>query len=141
MNEQELHKQIILSHYNDPQNKVDNLPEGYLIQKGVNPSCGDELELYVKLDGNTIEDVKYNGSGCSICCASASILTQEVKNKSISEVISNTYQFEQMLKGEEFTEDVFEDAIAFKGIANFPARFKCAFLPWKTLSDLLTNKE
>lgn len=139
MNNQELYKQIIMDHYNNPKNKVDKAPEGYEILKGINPSCGDELEIYLKMNGDIIEDIKYNGSGCSICCASSSIITLELKNKTKEEVQEKINNFNNMLKGEKFKEQLFEDAIAFLGISNFPARFKCAFLSWKTVEDIINS--
>ena len=141
MNNEILYKQIILDHYNNPKNKVLEVPKGYKIKKGLNPSCGDELEMYLKMDNDVVEDVKFNGEGCSICCASASVLTQEIKGCTKDDVQIKIKNFTQLLKGEEFDQNIFEDAIAYSGISKFPARFKCAFLGWKTINDILNEEE
>lgn len=137
---EDFHRQILMDHFNNPQNKVDACPDGYEVQKGINPSCGDELEIYVKYNGNKIEDIKFNGQGCSICCSSASILTNEINGLDKEEVINKLENFEHLIKGEGYNEDLFEDAVAFDGVKNFPARFKCAFLSWQTIKDFFKRK-
>ncbi len=136
----DFYRQIILDHYNNPQNKVESCPDGYEVQKGVNPSCGDELEMYIKYNGSDIEDIKFNGVGCSICCSSASVLTNELNGLNNEEIKNKLDNFDNLLKGEDFDQELFEDAIAFEGISKFPARFKCAFLSWQTIKDFLIRK-
>lgn len=141
MDNENLYRQIILDHYTNPKNKVKEAPEGYITLKGVNPSCGDELEIYLSLNDNKIKDIKFNGNGCSICCSSASIFTLEIKEKNIKEAIDKIENFKNLLQGKSYDEENFEDAIAFTGISKFPARFKCAFLSWNTLAQMLLESE
>lgn len=141
MNKQEFYRQIILDHYRLPQNKVDIKPEGYEVIKGINPSCGDELELYVKIQNDEIVDIKWNGEGCSICCSSTSIMINEMKKQENKKIIKKIDNFEKLIFGNKIDDNIFEDAIAFEGIANFPARFKCAFLSWKTLKEFIDKYE
>lgn len=137
MDNMDISRQIIMDHYNNPKNKVSSCPDGYVAKKGINPSCGDELEIYLKLDGDVVEDLKFNGEGCSICCSSSSVLTLEAKGLNKEDLINKVLNFSEMLKGEEFDDSMFEDAIAFEGISKFPARYKCAFLSWQTIKDIL----
>lgn len=143
MNKEDLVRQIIIDHYNTPHNRVTEAPTGYQTIKGVNPSCGDELELYLKIDGkNNIVDVKWKGEGCSICCSSTSVLTEEIKGiQSQQELQNKIIEFQKLLQGStEYNEDLFEDAIAYEGISKFPARYKCAFLSWDTLLKYIEER-
>lgn len=137
MDTERIHRQIIMTHYNTPQNKINEKIAGYDQQKGINPSCGDELTLHFKYENNILKDLKFEGEGCSICCASASIITQELNNNTKDEILNKIKNFSNLLQGKEFEESIVEDAIAFSGLAKFPARYKCAFLAWQTVEDYL----
>lgn len=138
----DLQRQIIRDHYKYPQNKIENIEnvENYQSQLGLNPSCGDEVTVYILVEDQIIKDIKFNGSGCSICCASASVMTTELIGKTIEEVEQKIADFSKLLKGDEDVLEHFEDAIAFCGIKDFPARYKCAAISWDTVK-LLLNKE
>ncbi|MDD7385013.1 MAG: SUF system NifU family Fe-S cluster assembly protein [Actinomycetaceae bacterium] len=106
----------------------------------VNSTCGDEIDLRVKLsdDGTTLKDIKWHGQGCSISQASISIMTQMVEGKSIAEVKDLYESFRTMMDGrghevDEETEEKLEDAAAFAGVSKFPMRIKCALLGWMAL--------
>lgn len=137
MDSENLYRQIILDHYSRPHNRVESVPDEYIELHGSNPSCGDELSLYVDYEGGKVHDIKFNGSGCAICCASTSVMTKELEGLSKEEVLTKVDNFEKLIKGEEADGDIFEDAIAFAGTSKFPARFKCAFLSWKTIEEFL----
>ena len=110
---------------------------------GHNPNCGDEITLELKLDGNIIEDMAFSGHGCAISQASTSIMIDSLKGKTIEEAKEIIKTFIEMIKREITDEQELkklEDAIAFKNIANMPARVKCALLAWHTIEDIL-NKE
>ncbi len=133
----DLQRQIIMDHYKHPQNKVEAEIEGYEVKRGLNPSCGDDVTIYLLIENDIVKDIKYNGDGCSICCASSSIMTNELIGLTI-EQIDNKYQnFKQMVSGQEFDQELFEDAICFSGIKDYPARFKCAVISWDTAYELV----
>lgn len=132
-------RKIIMDHYKFPHNKIADDEEYKNFKRliGTNPSCGDEVELYVLFEDEIVKDIYFKGSGCSICCASISILTDEIKGLSKSEAINKIKNFESMISGKDYDENLFEDAIAFMDLSKFPARFKCAFISWDTLFKLI----
>jgi nitrogen fixation NifU-like protein len=104
----------------------------------VNPTCGDEITLRVKLDGTVLEDISYEGQGCSISQASASVLNDLLVGKSLGEAQQIQEAFLELMQSkgqEEGDEDVLEDAIAFAGVSKYPARVKCALLSWMAWKD------
>ncbi len=135
---QELYRQVIMDHYKNPFNKVDSDVDGYLKREALNPSCGDHITVYVDYDGERINDIKFQGTGCSICCASASVMTNELNGLTKAEIIDKVEKFNQIIhNADESSLQMFEDAQAFVGIKSFPARFKCAYLSWDTLRKLI----
>lgn len=133
MNVEELYQQIILDHYREKHHSGLRDPYGAEVHH-VNPSCGDELTLRVELDGDTVADVSYEAEGCSISQASTSVMTDLVIGHSIEEAFELYRDFREMMdsRGQyEADEERFEDAIAFVGVAQFPARIKCALLGWE----------
>ena len=137
MNIDELYQTIILDHYREKHHT--GLREPYDAQvHHVNPSCGDELTLRVSLAGDVIQDVSYEGEGCSISQASTSVMTDLVIGKDVQHSMGLYDDFLEMMQSRgEITpdEDRFEDAIAFAGVSKFPARVKCALLSWSALRD------
>ncbi|MDO5681434.1 MAG: SUF system NifU family Fe-S cluster assembly protein [Propionibacteriaceae bacterium] len=137
MNVEELYQEIILDHYRAKHHSGLREPFGAEVHH-VNPSCGDELTLRVELDGDTVADVSYAGEGCSISQASTSIMTDLVIGKKLEEAFALHEEFKVMMDSRgnyEADEDLFEDAIAFVGVARFPARIKCALLGWEAFRD------
>ena len=111
---------------------------------GHNPSCGDEITLEVKMNGDVIEDMAFMGHGCAISQASTSIMIETLIGKTIVEAKEIIQTFIGMIKREEVSEDdlnKLEDAIAFKNIQHMPARVKCALLAWHTLEKIIEKKE
>ena len=111
---------------------------------GHNPSCGDEITLQLKLNGDVIEDMAFTGHGCAISQASTSIMIDTLKGKTVAEAKEIIRTFIGMIK-REITDErelaKLEDAIAFKNVSHMPARVKCALLAWHTLEDILEKRE
>lgn len=141
MNVEEMYQDIILDHYREKHHSGLREPYGAEVHH-VNPSCGDELTLRVALDGDRIGDVSYAGEGCSISQASSSVMTDLVIGRSVDEAMGTFSVFKDMMESQgriEPDEDVLEDAIAFAGVSQFPARVKCAMLGWMALRDALAR--
>lgn len=132
-----LYQEIILDHYRSPHHA--GLAEPYDIEvHHVNPSCGDEVTLRVSLDGSTVTSVTHSSAGCSISQAATSVMTDLVIGKSVGEGMSAYEKFLELMQGRgsvEPDEDVLEDGVAFAGVAQFPARVKCALLGWSAWRD------
>jgi nitrogen fixation NifU-like protein len=132
-----LYQEIILDHYKNPHGKGLREPHEAEVHH-VNPTCGDEVTLRVHLNDGVVEDVSYDALGCSISQASASVLHDLVVGKSVDEALAIHEDFLTLMQGKgevEPDEDVLEDAIAFAGVARFPARVKCALLSWMAWKD------
>lgn len=142
MNVEEMYQEIILDHYREKHHSGLREPFGAEVHH-VNPSCGDELTLRVQLAGDTIEDVSYHAEGCSISQASTSVMTDLVIGRSITDSMALHDEFLEMMNSKgrmEPDEDRFEDAIAFAGVSQFPARVKCALLGWSALKDAILRQ-
>ena len=136
-----LYQEIILDHYRSPHHR--GLREPYDAEvHHLNPTCGDEITLRVRLNGDKVEDVSYDSMGCSISQASASVMTDLVIGKDIATASSTYDGFLSMMqsKGQgDPDEDVLEDAIAFAGVSRYPARVKCALLAWMAWRDAVAQ--
>ena len=132
-----LYQEIILDHYKNPHGA--GLREPYEAEvHHVNPTCGDEVTLRVHLDGDMVADVSYDAQGCSISQASASVLNDLVIGKPVTEAMAVLDDFTELMQGKGKVvpdEDRLEDGIAFAGVAQFPARVKCALLSWMAWKD------
>ena len=130
----ELYQEVILDHSRRPKN-VGVLPGADHTAEGYNPLCGDRLSVSLKMDGDVITDVRFQGSGCAISRASASLMTDSVKGKSVPEMQRLFEQFHQMVTGEADPPPI--DALGklkvFAGVREYPTRVKCATLAWHTL--------
>ncbi|MDR2828644.1 MAG: SUF system NifU family Fe-S cluster assembly protein [Acholeplasmatales bacterium] len=134
MNITDMYKQVIMDHYKNPRNKGVLNDSSYLTINLNNPSCGDEVIIQIKVIDGVIKDVRQGGHGCSICCSSASVASETLVNKTLNEALEIITQFYELVKGLKYNEELLEgDAIAFSGVANFPARIKCATLSWKAV--------
>jgi len=137
----ELYQEIILDHYREKHHAGLRDPFQSEVHH-VNPTCGDELTLRVHLDGDTIDDVSYDAVGCSISQASTSVMSDLVIGRSVADSMALFGVFRHMMHGQgqvEPDEDRLEDGIAFAGVAQFPARVKCALLGWSALRDALVR--
>lgn len=136
------YRQVILDHYKYPHNKIIKEPEGYLKREGVNPACGDHVTIFLKFDDEQIVDIKFIGEGCSICCASASVMTLELNKLTKNEILIKIEKFEEIIKNaDESNFNDFEDGQAFVGISSYPARFTCAHISWETVRKLIEELE
>jgi nitrogen fixation NifU-like protein len=130
----ELYRQVIMDHYKNPRNKGLKSDARYLNVFMSNPSCGDELTLQIFLENGVIKDLRHDGKGCSICCASSSIVTSKLINKNVEESLEIINNFYEMVKGLTFDEKLIDsDELALQGVSKFPARIKCATLSWKAI--------
>lgn len=135
----ELYQSVILDHNRAPRNfrtmePFDRTAEGY------NPLCGDQLTVWLKLDGDIISDVSFQGSGCAISKASASLMTTIVKGKTIAEAEQYFEGFRQMITGQgEVHADLPRRLAVFAGVREFPSRVKCATLSWHALKSALES--
>ncbi len=137
MSVEAMYQEIILDHYRTKHHAGLREPYGAQVTH-VNPSCGDEVMLRVALDGDRVTDVSYEGVGCSISQASTSVMSDLVIGRTVPEALALHEEFTEMMhsRGEiEPDEDRLEDAIAFIGVARFPARVKCALLGWSAFKD------
>ncbi|HVW44426.1 MAG TPA: SUF system NifU family Fe-S cluster assembly protein [Amycolatopsis sp.] len=143
MNLESMYQDIILDHYKNPHGR--GLRDPFDAESfQVNPTCGDEVTLRLRLDGETVADVSYEGQGCSISQASASVLTDLVVGHTVGEALKTMDAFVELMQGRgqvEPDEDVLEDGIAFAGVAKYPARVKCALLGWMAFKDALVKSE
>jgi nitrogen fixation NifU-like protein len=133
---EELFQELILDHYRRPRNKGSLDPHTRRVGL-TNPSCGDELELDLRLDGDVIADVRFSGRGCSISQASASMMTQLIKGKTVQEARSLAGRFNEMMHGsaEAAHDKTLGEARSLVGVARFPVRVKCALLGWNALEE------
>ncbi len=137
----DLYQEVILDHNKSPRNfrKMDDATRSI---EGYNPLCGDHYTIFVKMDGDIIADVSFDGSGCAISKASASVMSSVVKGKTKAEAENLFNDFHKLVKGEIRDVDKTETLgklVAFGGVSEFPARVKCASLPWHTLYAALTE--
>ncbi|MFN3872728.1 MAG: Fe-S cluster assembly sulfur transfer protein SufU [Ignavibacterium sp.] len=139
----ELYQQVILDHNKAPRNfrKIDN-PTNYA--EGHNPLCGDNVTVYLMIDDNNIiQDISFQGSGCAISKASASLMTSILKGKTVEEAEKLFNKFHDLVTdklGDSFSVDEFGKLAVFAGVREFPARVKCASLAWHTMLNALHNK-
>ena len=139
----ELYQETILEHNKNPRN-FREIPDADKMADGNNPLCGDALRVYVDMDGDTVADVAFKGSGCAISKASASMMTQFIKGKSRKEAETIFDEFHRMVTGEmdvETDENHLGKLKIFSGVVEFPARVKCASLSWHTLHAALQGEK
>jgi nitrogen fixation protein NifU and related proteins len=134
----ELYQQVILDHSKSPRNYT-RLEGANRTAQGHNPLCGDHVTMYLNVDGNTVKDISWQGSGCAISRASASILTAALKGKSVAEVKGLFSQVHDMVTTGKTNGDLGKLAV-FAGVHKFPARVKCAILPWHAAMAAVDGK-
>jgi nitrogen fixation protein NifU and related proteins len=152
---EDLYREIILDHYRNPRNRGElDAPPAHRVE-GFNPLCGDEIVVFLEVDGDTVTDIKIGGQGCSISQSSASMMSAAVKGKTVHEVQDLSRAFKAMmsihessLEGDGAAEDAaaledvkLGDLEALRGVVKFPVRIKCATLSWNTLAQGLQEAE
>jgi nitrogen fixation protein NifU and related proteins len=145
---EDLYREIILDHYRSPRNRGELPVPPAHVETGFNPLCGDEITVFLQLDGDVVTDIKLAGQGCSISQSSASMMSTAVKGKSLAEAraVIRTFKgmmsiHEHRLDGAAPVDDAPEiplgDLEALQGVVKFPVRIKCATLAWNTLAQAL----
>ena len=138
----DLYQEVILEHSKAPRN-FRQLQSANHHAEGFNPLCGDRLTVYVQLDGDSIRDISFQGSGCAISKASASMMTQSVKGRTKQEVAALFENFRRLVTGQSDTSNNQPDLgklTVFSGVSEYPVRAKCATLPWHTLRAALQDE-
>ncbi|MBU3749173.1 MAG: SUF system NifU family Fe-S cluster assembly protein [Mycobacterium sp.] len=134
---EQIYQDVILDHYKRPHHR--GLREPFDAEvRHTNPVCGDEVTLRVALSGDRVTDVSYDGQGCSISQAATSVLTDLVIGQTVGDALKTVTEFTEMISSRgtvEGDEDVLGDAVAFAGVARYPARVKCALLGWMAFKD------
>lgn len=137
----DLYREVILDHYRSPRNKG-KLDDATVVVELKNPVCGDEIALYLKVADGVVEALSFEGRGCSISQASASMMTQAVRGKRLDEALDYVERFKGMVRGElPASEANLGDLEALQGVAKFPVRVKCAVLSWEALKKGLQSDE
>jgi nitrogen fixation NifU-like protein len=136
----DLYREVILEHYKSPRNRG-RLPEPDVATRGHNPLCGDDVEISLDVEDGAVQDIRFLGRGCAISQASASMLTEAVKGKSLTEARQLVAGFKAMMRGETPTDVNLRDVEALQGVRNVPVRIKCAMLAWTTLEEALDLAE
>lgn len=137
----ELYQEVILDHNRQPRN-FRRLEEASHQAHGHNPLCGDQVDVYLQIDADRLADIAFEGDSCAISMASASIMTELLQGLSLSDAQALSERFEQLLKmpTDEAADDP-QDLLVLAGVRAFPARIKCARLPWQTMLAALQEKD
>ena len=131
----DLYREVILDHYSRPRNKG-TLDPADVVREGANPLCGDEIRVSLLVHDGIVQDARFDGKGCSISQASASMMTERIKGRPIAEAERLIAAFKAMMRGEQPADDM-GDLEALQGVRKFPVRVKCATLGWVTLEEAL----
>jgi nitrogen fixation NifU-like protein len=136
---EELYKEVILDHFRTPRNKGRLDPHDVALERN-NPLCGDEIELFLKFNDGAVEGVAFEGKGCSISQASASMMTETVQGKDVKEALALVESIKRMMASEEEGDpQALGDLVSLKGVVKYPVRIKCALLGWNTLQEGLES--
>lgn len=129
-----LYRQVIMDHYKNPRNKGTLDGDAITVEMN-NPSCGDRIQIHMSVNDGIVDDIKFEGEGCSISMSSASMMTQAIKGKKLTEALKMSDIFSNMMLGKDIdaSEIDLEDIEALQGVSKFPARINCATLAWKAL--------
>lgn len=136
----QLYRRVIMDHYKTPRNKGTLEANSVNIEMN-NPTCGDRIQLTLQVEDGIVKDAKFDGEGCSISMASASMMTQAVKGKDIDTALELSHIFSDMMLGKEYDDTIdLGDIEALQGVSQFPARIKCATLAWKAMEKGVQNE-
>ena len=129
----DLYREVVMDHYKQPRNRG-TMKQADVVVEGTNPMCGDEVTLWLDVEDGIVTEVRFAGHGCSISQASASIMTEAIKDRRVEEIEDIITAFRgMMLDGTEPDEALLGDGVALEGVKQFPVRIKCAVLGWNTL--------
>lgn len=137
-----LYRQVIMDHYRNPKNKGLVNDANYLTITLNNPSCGDTVFVQLKMEEDKITDIRHEGSGCSICCSAASVISDVLRGRQKNDALEILHEYHSLIQGKEYNKTILNnDLIVYEGVSKFPARVKCATLASKAVEKGLTNKE
>lgn len=137
----QLYRTVIMDHYKNPRNKG-SIEDGALTIDMNNPTCGDRIHLTLQVTDGVVQNAKFDGEGCSISMASASMMTQAVKGKKVEEALQLSTVFSEMMLGQEYDDSLdLGDIEALNGVSKFPARIKCATLAWKAMEKGIAEEK
>ena len=140
---QELYQEIVMDHNRRPRN-FGSMTDSTATSEGFNPLCGDQITLFLKVSEDIVEDISFEGVGCAISKSSASMMTEEVKGKSVEEALTVFQAFREMITAKSDgakNSGILGDLEILKGVAQYPTRIKCATLSWHTLQAALQGTE
>ncbi len=141
MSLEDLYKEVILDHYRAPRNKGRLDPHDVALERN-NPLCGDEIELFLRFDGENLDGIAFDGKGCSISQASASMMTEKVKGLPAKEAAELAETIKSMMAGEaDGDPNKLGDLVSLKGVVKYPVRIKCALLGWNTLVEAIEESK
>lgn len=135
-----LYRQVILDHSSHPHHRGSLGKSNFSVEMN-NPTCGDVIHLEVDVEDGIIKDIAFDGSGCSISTASASMMTEAVIGKTLDEATHLSAEFSQLVQGQDIEDEDLGDALMLGGVAKFPARIKCATLAWKALDKAVIEAD
>ncbi|MFD1863390.1 Fe-S cluster assembly sulfur transfer protein SufU [Planococcus sp. FY231025] len=137
----QLYRRVIMDHYKTPRNKGTLDSNSVNIEMN-NPTCGDRIQLTLQVEDGIVKDAKFDGEGCSISMASASMMTQAVKGKDVDTALELSHIFSDMMLGKDYDDSIdLGDIEALQGVSQFPARIKCATLAWKAMEKGVQSEE
>lgn len=135
-----LYRAVIMDNYKNPKNKGLKKSDKFHFVHLNNPSCGDDMNVEILLENGIVKEVNHDGKGCSICCSSASVMSDVLKGKTVEEAHAIINDFYEIVKGNEPNdEEALGEAIAYMGVRDFPARIKCATLSWKAVEQAINE--
>jgi len=136
-----LYREIIMEHYKNPRNKGLVQDLSYVTVHIKNPSCGDDITIQSQFEDGLIKDCRHDGHGCSICCSSASVMTETVIGKTLNDAGNIAENYLKMVTNKPFDETVdLEEAAVYSGVRQFPARIKCASIAWQAFVETLKKE-
>lgn len=137
-----LYRTVIMDNYKNPKNKGLVGGDKYHFVHLNNPSCGDDMNVEIYIEDGIVKEIHHDGKGCSICCSSASVMSDVLKGKTVEEAKSIILDFYNLVMGNlPEDEDRIGEAIAYMGVKDFPARIKCATLSWKAIEKAIDEVE
>jgi SUF system NifU family Fe-S assembly protein len=140
-NLENLYREVILEHYKNPRNKGLLNDPAYVTVHIKNPSCGDDITIQSKIVDGTVMDCRHEGKGCSICCSSASVMTETMIGKTTKSAQNIAENYLKMVSNKDFDPTVdLEEATVYAGVKQFPARVKCASIAWQAFVQTLEKK-
>lgn len=137
--DEKIKRDMILDHYQNPINKEKPNGDGYIVQNSRNASCVDNLDLYLKLDGDEIVDIAFTGEACAISTSATSMMIKKLIGMKKEEAIEVITEFEKMVNEEEYRSDVLTDLLVYDTIHNQPSRKNCALLPFRGIREMLNK--